>query len=110
MEARRGQPRGRDTLIGAETFHHFRALAFEEVRERAERAERRMRARGLDVTDLPHDEAAWRWLHREMRRARAAIVADLKTRVVESYAYRLGYGYFRVRYGRRDAFMPFGRR
>jgi hypothetical protein len=97
--------------MATETFHHFRVLALEEVRARAERAElRRRRAAGPEALDLPCEEAAWRWLHREMRRAKAAIVADLKTTVVESYAYRLGYGYFRVRYGRRDAFMPFASR
>ncbi len=96
--------------MAAESFHHFRALAFEEVRERAERAERLMRSAGEDTIDLPCQEVAWRWLHREMRRAKAAIVADLKAPVVESYASRLGYGYFRVRYGRRDAFMPFASR
>ena len=89
-----------------ETFRHFRALTAEEVRERAERAE--MRVRATQRSDLPSDAAAWRWLHREMRRARASTVAELKTKVAESYASRLGYGYFRVRYGRRDAFMPFG--
>jgi hypothetical protein len=94
----------------AEHFHHFRALALEEVRERAERAEWRLRSTGSDTGELPPQEAAWRWLYREMRAAKAAIVADLKSTVVESYAYRLGYGYLRVRYGRRDTFMPFASR
>jgi len=42
-----------------------------------------------------------------MRHAGASTVTELKSQVVESYASRLGYGYFRTGYGRRGVFMPF---
>jgi hypothetical protein len=89
--------------VAHETFADFRALAAREVRARAEEAEQRPRG------DAPpsREEAAWRWLYREMRGARAEVVADLDAKVVEKYAAWLGYGYFRNRYGRRDVFMPF---
>ncbi len=86
-----------------ETFEEFRALTAAEVAERAQEVELRPRS----VAE-PHPSAvAWRSLYREMRGARAATVGELKAEVVEMYGYRLGYGYRRPRYGRRDAFMPF---
>ena len=89
--------------VAHETFADFRALAAREVRARAEEAEQRPRG----DAPPPREEAAWRWLYREMRGARAEVVADLHAKLVEKYAAWLGYGYFRNRYGRRDVFMPF---
>ena len=89
--------------VAHETFADFRALAAREVRARAEEAEQRPRG----DAPPPREEAAWRWLYRELRGARAEVVADLDEKVVEKYAAWLGYGYFRNRYGRRDVFMPF---
>jgi hypothetical protein len=91
-------------MVG-ETFHDFRSLSFEEVRDRAERIEKRRSSRTRSRDERP--PSYWRRLHREMRRARASTVANLKPHVVETYAARLGYGYLRVRYTRRGAFMPF---
>jgi len=86
-----------------ETFEDFRALTAEKVCERAQELEQRPRNAG----EAQPSAVAWRSLYREMRQARAKTVEDLKPKVMEMYAYRLGYGYVRNRYGRRDAFMPF---
>ena len=87
----------------AETSEDFRALRASDVGARAQEAEERPRSSyGADPGAV-----AWRWLYREMRHAGASTVTELKSQVVESYASRLGYGYFRTGYGRRGVFMPF---
>jgi hypothetical protein len=92
-------------MAARETFDDFRLLAAEEVLQRAQEAEQRPG----DVEHPPSscDEGAWRRLYRDMRVARASTVAELKPKVVDEYAARLGYGYFRIRRGRRDTLMPF---
>jgi hypothetical protein len=86
-----------------ETFEDFRALTAREVCERAQELEQRPRNAG----ESQPRAVAWRSLYREMRQASATTVEELRAKVVDMYAYRLGYGYLRHRYGRRDAFMPF---
>ena len=88
-----------------ETFEDFRLLASGEVLQRAQAVE--LQPRGVEESSPTCDDAAWRQLYRDMRGARASTVAELKPKVVEEYASRLGYGYLRIRYGRRGAFMPF---
>ena len=53
----------------------------------------------------PIDTRVWRQLYREMRKAGARTVSDLKPWVAEQYAAKLGYGYFR--YGGDTTFLPF---
>jgi hypothetical protein len=87
-----------------ETFREFRALALDEVRRGAEEAERR--PRGSEARELPGEDAAWRRLYRDLRRAKASSVAQLNRETLEKHASLLGYGYF-IRSGRKDSFMPF---
>ena len=90
-----------------ETYEDFLRLGSGEVLERAKEAEERPRE--IDALRPHGDERTWRRLYRDMRRASASTVADLKITLVEEYASKLGYGYLRVRHGRRDAFMPLKR-
>jgi len=90
-----------------ESFEDFRSLGLQEVLRRAEEAEARPRENA--VADLLWAKAAWRRLYRDMRRARASTVAQLKRHEVERHASTLGFGYFRIRVTGRDAFMPLRR-
>jgi hypothetical protein len=92
-------------MAAGETFEDFRLLAAEEVLQRAREVEEH--PGGVEQSLSPRAEGAWRQLYRDMRGARASIVAELRPKIVEKYAARLGYGYFRTRRGRRDTFMPF---
>jgi len=95
-----------------ETVGEFRALTFEEVGQRAasrkaevEEAKRELRVERINALGNPD---AWPRLHRAMRRAEAATVADLGDDEVEDWASKLGYGVFRRGVGR-GVFMPLGR-
>ena len=88
-------------MVAQESYEAFRALAPEEVLERAKDAEERPRASGPSAIDI----RIWRRLYRDMRTTGARTVGDLKRHVVEGYAAKLGYGYFR--YGGDTAFLPF---
>ena len=86
-----------------ETSEGFRALGADEVLRRTREAEEQP----LGSKSGPVDTRVWRQLYREMRKAGARVVSDLKPWVVEEYAAKLGYGYFRVGYGRTNPFLPF---
>ncbi|CAA9478806.1 MAG: hypothetical protein AVDCRST_MAG17-25 [uncultured Solirubrobacterales bacterium] len=88
----------------SEGFDEFLSLPRQEVLRRAEEAE----TRSVEKAPLPDPcaKAAWRRLYREMRRSRAASVANLRRQDVERHASMLGYGYFRIRVNSRDGFMP----
>ena len=88
-------------MVAEESYEAFRALAPDEVLKRAKDAEERPLASGPSAIDI----RIWRRLYRDMRATRARTVADLKPHVVEGYAAKLGYGYFR--YGGDTTFLPF---
>ena len=91
-------------MTGArETFEGFRALGPDEILHRAKDAEEQP----LGPNSGAVDTRSWRQLYRDMRKAGARTVSDLKPWVVEQYAAKLGYGYFRVGYGRTNPFLPF---
>jgi len=90
-------------MAARETFAGFRRLPADEALNRAKAAEERPRSSESN----PVDTRTWRRLYREMRRTKVSSVGDLEPTVLEEYAAKLGYGYFRRDMGARNAFLAF---